>query len=151
MTIYDRITADIKTFHKAGKTTECTVLKLLKSDIDSRKASLSPSKPYSLEDKDVELDLFSYVKNIKENIKLYTSRDKEFDTSKLELEIETLSVYLPKSLTSKEIETELKAYIETNGNDVKTLNMFRKYINTKYPKLVDNQLVNILLKNLTKE
>lgn len=150
MTIYDRISADIKTFHKEGKTTECNILKLLKSDIDSRKVSLSPSKPYSLEDKDVVLDLFSYVKNIKENIKLYSSRNKDYDSSILESEVITLSVYLPKSLTSEEIEAELVGYIAANGKEPKTVNMFRKYINTKYPKLVDNQLVGILLNKLLK-
>lgn len=145
MTIYEMITQDIKTYYKAGKTVECNVLKLLKNDIDLRKTSSAPSKPFSTADEDVKLDIFSYIKNIKEQIVVFEQRGNTNEVEKLSLEVEALEKYVPKALTEEQIKEEIELFFSDKESTNENCNMFRKHINGKYPKLVDNKIVGKML------
>lgn len=145
MTIYEMITQDIKTYYKAGKKVECNVLKLLKNDIDLRKTSSAPSKPFSTADEDVKLDIFSYIKNIKEQIVVFEQRGNTGEVEKLSLEVEALEKYVPKALTEEQIKEEIELFFSDKESTNENCNMFRKYINGKHPKLVDNKIVGKML------
>lgn len=151
MTIYEKITEDIKTYFKSQKKVECGILKLLKNDIDQRKNVLKPVKEFDTSDEAVKEDIFSYIKNIKNNIEILEKRGQTDEVQKLKIELKTLEQYVPSMLSKEEIQKEVDDYFGDTVPSSKEANEYRGVINKKYPKRINNKVLGEILKNKSGE
>ena len=93
----------------------------------------------------LNLIFFLILKILKNTLLFFEQRSNTDEVEKLSLEVKALEKYVPKALTEEQIKEEIELFFSDKESTNENCNMFRKHINGKYPKLVDNKIVGKLL------
>lgn len=140
MTLYERVTSDMKDAMKNHDKELLSTVRMLKSAIDLFKIN---NKLESVTD-EIVIDVASkQVKNHKESIVEFNKGNRTDLVEKLESEIKYLTTYLPLQLSSEEIDTELnKIFDEIKPNGKQDLGVIMRELSTRLKGKADMKLVS---------
>lgn len=142
MTLYERITEDMKTAMKSGDKETLSTIKLLKSAIDLARINGGTRNVECSDDIVIEV-ASKQVKTHKESIEEFSKAGRTDLSEALEKEIKIISAYLPEQLTKEEIEKEIEAIFElVKPEGKKDMGKIMKEANTKLKGRADFKLVS---------
>jgi len=142
MTLYEKITENMKTAMKSGDKETLSTIKLLKSAIDLARINGGTRNEECSDDTVIEV-ASKQVKTHKESIEEFKNAGRLDLSSKLEKEIEVISAYLPEQLTKEEIEAEIDKIFELlKPEGKKDMGKIMKEANTVLKGKADFKLVS---------
>ena len=143
MTIFEKLTEDMKQAMKAGEKDRLLAIRLLRGQI--KDAAID--KREELTD-DEELQIVSNAaKKRKESIEIYTNADRLDLAEKEQKELDVIQTYLPQQLSAKEIEDIVDAAIvSTNAQTVKEMGKVMGIVIPKTKGRADGKQVSNLVR-----
>ena len=147
MTLYEKVTEDMKKAMKIGDKETLSTIKLLKSAIDLARIN-SGTRNDECPDEIVIEVASKQVKTHKESIEEFRKAKRDDLADALAKEIEVISAYLPEQLTKEEIEIELdKIFLEIKPESKKDMGKIMKEANTRLKGKADFKIVSEIVNN----
>ncbi|MFM8441473.1 MAG: GatB/YqeY domain-containing protein [Acidobacteriota bacterium] len=147
MSIFDRITADMKEAMKSQDAQRLSTLRMAKAALmnEQNKRGID----YVLTDEESVKTIQSLVKQRKDSVEQYTAGGREELAAKERLEITVLEAYLPQAATPEEIIAAVDAAVgETGASTMKDMGTVMKAVMVKLQgKSVDGKLVSESVKS----
>ncbi len=147
MSIFDRITADMKEAMKSQDAQRLSTLRMAKAALmnEQNKRGID----YVLTDEESVKTIQSLVKQRKDSVEQYTAGGREELAAKERAEITVLEAYLPQAATPEEIIAAVDAAIgETGASTMKDMGTVMKAVMVKLQgKSVDGKLVSESVKS----
>lgn len=139
MTIYDTVSADLKTARYAKDSVKISILSTLLGEMSSKAVVVNGSKVVS--DLDAKAVLKKLLKGVNEMVG-YAPAD-----TKLQLELTLLESYLPAQMTEQEIIHNVNNIRQAAGDNL-NLGQIMAQFKQQYPGLYDGQLLSNVVKSL---
>ena len=147
MSIFDRITADMKEAMKSQDAQRLSTLRMAKAALmnEQNKRGID----YVLTDEESVKTIQSLVKQRKDSVEQYTAGGREELAAKERAEITVLEAYLPQAATPEEIIAAVDAAVgETGASTMKDMGTVMKAVMVKLQgKSVDGKLVSESVKS----
>lgn len=147
MTLYEKLTEDMKNAMRTKDKETLSTIKLLKSAIDLAKIN-NKTRNDEVDD-DLVIEVASkQVKTHKESIDEFRNAGRDDLADGLEKEIKVISAYLPEQLTKEEIENEIsKIFEEIKPEGKKDMGKIMKEANVRLKGKADFKLVSEIVNN----
>ena len=138
--LWDRITADLKTAMKAQEKLKTSVLRMMLSELKYAKANVSGSE--ELPEKDALQVVTTYHKRLTKSLGDYPDEEKK---SAIQAEIDIVSLYLPAKASRDEVEQVVKSVI--GGTEERNFGLLMKQAMSQLGDAADGKIVSEVLKS----
>ncbi|MBK9948493.1 MAG: GatB/YqeY domain-containing protein [Nitrospira sp.] len=144
MSLYDRLTEDLKFAMKSRDQLRMDVIRMIKAAVLNKEVELKRD----LDDAEMSRVMTTLVKQRRESIEQFEKAQRQELAAKERQEIEIIESYLPKSLSPEELETLVTSVIaDTGSRSIKDLGAVMKAVMARLGgQTVDGKLVSELVK-----
>lgn len=144
MSLYDRLTEDLKFAMKSRDQLRMDVIRMIKAAVLNKEVELKRD----LDDAEMSRVMTTLVKQRRESIEQFEKAQRQELATKERQEIEIIESYLPKPLSPEELETFVTAVIaDTGSRSIKDLGAVMKAVMARLGgQTVDGKLVSELVK-----
>ncbi len=144
MSLYDRLTEDLKFAMKSRDQLRMDVIRMIKAAVLNKEVELKRD----LDDAEMSRVMTTLVKQRRESIEQFEKAQRQELAAKERQEIEIIESYLPKPLSPEELETLVTSVIaDTGARSIKDLGAVMKAVMARLGgQTVDGKLVSELVK-----
>ena len=144
MSLYDRLTEDLKFAMKSRDQLRMDVIRMIKAAVLNKEVELKRD----LDDAEMSRIMTTLVKQRRESIEQFEKAQRQELATKERQEIEIIESYLPKPLSPEELETLVTSVIaDTESRSIKDLGAVMKAVMARLGgQTVDGKLVSELVK-----
>lgn len=144
MSLYDRLTEDLKFAMKSRDQLRMDVIRMIKAAVLNKEVELKRD----LDDAEMSRVMTTLVKQRRESIEQFEKAQRQELAAKERQEIEIIESYLPKPLSPEELETLVTSVItDTESRSIKDLGAVMKAVMARLGgQTVDGKLVSELVK-----
>lgn len=144
MSLYDRLTEDLKFAMKSRDQLRMDVIRMIKAAVLNKEVELKRD----LDDAEMSRVMTTLVKQRRESIEQFEKAQRQELAAKERQEIEIIESYLPKPLSPEELETIVTSVIaDTGSRSIKDLGAVMKAVMARLGgQTVDGKLVSELVK-----
>ncbi|MBK8274740.1 MAG: GatB/YqeY domain-containing protein [Nitrospira sp.] len=144
MSLYDRLTEDLKFAMKSRDQLRMDVIRMIKAAVLNKEVELKRD----LDDAEMSRVMTTLVKQRRESIEQFEKAQRQELAAKERQEIEIIESYLPKPLSPEELETLVTSVIaDTGSRSIKDLGAVMKAVMARLGgQTVDGKLVSELVK-----
>ncbi len=144
MSLYDRLTEDLKFAMKSRDQLRMDVIRMIKAAVLNKEVELKRD----LDDAEMSRVMTTLVKQRRESIEQFEKAQRQELAAKERQEIEIIESYLPKPLSPEELETLITSVIaDTGSRSIKDLGAVMKAVMARLGgQSVDGKLVSELVK-----
>ncbi len=144
MSLYDRLTEDLKFAMKSRDQLRMDVIRMIKAAVLNKEVELKRD----LDDAEMSRVMTTLVKQRRESIEQFEKAQRQELATKERQEIEIIESYLPKPLSPEELETLVTSVIaDTESRSIKDLGAVMKAVMARLGgQTVDGKLVSELVK-----
>ncbi|OYT19178.1 MAG: glutamyl-tRNA amidotransferase [Nitrospira sp. UW-LDO-01] len=144
MSLYDRLTEDLKFAMKSRDQLRMDVIRMIKAAVLNKEVELKRD----LDDAEMSRVMTTLVKQRRESIEQFEKAQRQELATKERQEIEIIESYLPKPLSPEELETLVTSVIaDTGSRSIKDLGAVMKAVMARLGgQTVDGKLVSELVK-----
>ena len=144
MSLYDRLTEDLKFAMKSRDQLRMDVIRMIKAAVLNKEVELKRE----LDDAEMSRVMTTLVKQRRESIEQFEKAQRQELAAKERQEIEIIESYLPKPLSPEELETLVTSVIaDTGSRSIKDLGAVMKAVMARLGgQTVDGKLVSELVK-----
>lgn len=144
MSLYDRLTEDLKFAMKSRDQLRMDVIRMIKAAVLNKEVELKRD----LDDAEMSRVMTTLVKQRRESIEQFEKAQRQELATKERQEIEIIESYLPKPLSPEELETLITSVIaDTGSRSIKDLGAVMKAVMARLGgQTVDGKLVSELVK-----
>lgn len=145
MSLYDRLTEDLKFAMKSRDQLRMDVIRMIKAAVLNKEVELKRD----LDDAEMSRVMTTLVKQRRESIEQFEKAQRQELAAKERQEIEIIESYLPKPLSPEELETLITSVIaDTGSRSIKDLGAVMKAVMARLGgQSVDGKLVSELVKH----
>lgn len=144
MSLYDRLTEDLKFAMKSRDQLRMDVIRMIKAAVLNKEVELKRD----LDDAEMSRVMTTLVKQRRESIEQFEKAQRQELAAKERQEIEIIESYLPKPISPEELETLITSVIaDTGSRSIKDLGAVMKAVMARLGgQTVDGKLVSELVK-----
>ncbi len=143
MSLFDRLTQDMKAAMKAGEKDRLSTIRLLRGALKDKAID---KRDDLTEDEELAV-LNSAAKRRKESIQAYKEAGREDLVAKESAELEVIQDYLPQPLTRAELETIVNAAIEKTGaTSIKQIGLVMSAVMQEVKGRADGKEINAMVR-----
>jgi uncharacterized protein YqeY len=145
MSLYDRLTEDLKFAMKSRDQLRMDVIRMIKAAVLNKEVELKRD----LDDAEMSRVMTTLVKQRRESIEQFEKAQRQELAAKERQEIEIIESYLPRPLSAEELETLVTSVIaDTGSRSIKDLGTVMKAVMARLGgQTVDGKLVSELVKH----
>ncbi len=143
MTIFEKLTEDMKQAMKAGEKDRLLAIRLVRGQI--KDAAIDKREDLT-DDEEMQI-VITAVKKRKESIEIYTKADRLDLADKEQKEVDVIQTYLPQQLSADEVEAIVEeAIAQTNAQTIKEMGKVMGIVISKTKGRADGKQVSNLVK-----